>query len=76
MEKKQNHLRKSIFGFVADVDMEPWCLGGISVEMSLLSQYADLASRMIVLAGRLLSKLSPTCEILDIQLLTGLWSRY
>lgn len=25
VERKENHLRKSIFGFVADVDMEP-CL--------------------------------------------------
>ena len=48
-------------------------LSGIPVEMSCYHN-ADLASRMIVLAGRLLNKVSPTCEILDIQLFTGLWS--
>ena len=40
VERKENHLRKSIFGFVADVDMEPclqWLPSGCPVEMFLSS---------------------------------------
>ena len=70
MERKENHLRKSIFGFVADVDMEPcpqWLPSGNVPELSYHKDAS--ASLIIVLAGLL----AATREILNILLFTGDW---
>ena len=53
VERKENHLRKSIFGFVADVDMEP-CLQWLGRPSGNVPDHNDAsASLIIVLAGLL-----------------------
>ena len=70
MERKENHLRKSIFGFVADVDMEPclqWLPSGNVPELSYHND-ASASLIIIVLAGQLAGA---TSEILHSLLFTG-----